>query len=75
MVHAKIKEYLRENGIRQVFVADKAGIDRSVFNLMINGKRRIPADTLVDICDVLNIDMNLFRGDADQEPEAAGCRG
>lgn len=66
MVSQKIKKYLKDHGIQQVFVADKAGIDRSVFNLMLNGKRTIKADALVDICNAINIDMNMFREDTDE---------
>lgn len=66
MVYQRIREYLKDHGIRQVFVADKAGIDRSVFNLMLHGKRTIKADTLVDICNALNIsDMDIFRDEKD----------
>lgn len=64
MVHQRIHKYLKDHGIRQVFVADQAGIDRSVFNLMLHGKRTIKADTLVKICNVLNIsDLEMFRDD------------
>lgn len=60
MVARKIKEYLESHGIRQTFVADKIGVDRSVFNLILNGKRKLGADMLVDICGAIGVDINTF---------------
>ena len=41
MVEEKIKDYLKEQGISQVYLAGKAEIDLPKLNLSLNGKRRL----------------------------------
>lgn len=60
-MHTRIKQYLKDHGIAQTFVARKIGMDITTFNLIMNGKRPLKADVLVKICDVLGVTMETFR--------------
>lgn len=58
MLSTKIKKYLVENGIKQIFLSEKTGIPISKLNAMLNGKRKIPAEDYFLICEALNIDAS-----------------
>ncbi len=62
-----IKEYLSNNGIKQNFVAERAGIPPELFRRSLEGSRKIPADEFVAICTVLSLDIEDFK----QEPQTA----
>ena len=62
-----IKEYLSNNGIKQNFVAERAGIQPELFRRSLEGSRKIPADEFVAICTVLSLDIEDFK----QEPQTA----
>lgn len=53
MVGKNIKSYLKENGIKQNFVAQKIGIPATTLNSMLSEKQKLPADTYFRICNVL----------------------
>lgn len=53
MVGKNIKSYLKENGIKQNFVAKKIGIPATTLNSMLSEKQKLPADTYFNICRVL----------------------
>lgn len=59
-VYEKVRAYLDENGIKQVVIAQKAGISNVTFNAIMNGKRTMYADDLRAICFALNVSPELF---------------
>ena len=59
-VYEKVRAYLEENGLKQVAVAQKAGISKVTFNAIMNGKRTMYADDLRAICLALNVSPKLF---------------
>lgn len=59
-VYQKVRLYLEENGIKQVSVAQKAGISNATFNAILNGKRTLYADDLRAICYALNVSPEEF---------------
>ena len=59
-VARRIKEYLEINGVKQSFVAEKAGIDNAIFNNILNGKQRLTVDRLLLICKALNVKPEFF---------------
>ena len=60
LVYQKVKQYLKDHGIQQRFVADKCNISQSTFNAMLNGKRTMYAEDLRLICLTLNVSPELF---------------
>lgn len=59
-VYEKVRVYIDENGLKQISVAQRAGIPKSIFNAMMNGKRKMYADDLKAICLALNVSPELF---------------
>lgn len=53
MVGRNIKAYLKENGIKQNFLAQRIGIPATTLNSMLLEKQKLPADTYFRICYVL----------------------
>lgn len=56
----KIKKYLEENGISQVFVSRRAGINASKLSLALNGGRKLTLDEYSLICGVLGVSTDTF---------------
>ena len=55
-----IRAHIQKNGIKQNFVAERAGIPPELFRRSMDGKRKIPADEFVAICNVLSLDIKDF---------------
>ena len=59
-VYQKVRAYIDENGLKQLAVAQKAGISKATFNAIMNGKRTLYADDLKAICIALNVSPEVF---------------
>lgn len=59
-VYEKVRAYIDSQGLKQVAVAQKAGIPKTTFNAIMNGKRTMYADDLRAICLALNVSPELF---------------
>ena len=60
MVGRRIKEYLKENGIKQTFVAEKSGLSNSVISDICTRGRKIDVVEYYKICKVLNVPLETF---------------
>lgn len=61
MIGARIKEYLKRNGISQTFLADKSGLTISRMNAICNKDTTdIRAEEYYHICKSLNVPFELF---------------
>lgn len=60
-INERLSVYVSENGIKQVYIAQKTGLTPDTISKMLNGNRRILADEFLLICNALNIDPNIFR--------------
>lgn len=59
-VGQKIKSYLKDNGISQTFVSEKAGIPLSKLNMSLNGNRRLDFGEYELICGALSVGVDKF---------------
>lgn len=59
-VYEKVRAYIDDNGYKQVTIAEKAGIPKTTFNAILNGKRTLYADDLKSICIALNVSPEVF---------------
>ena len=59
-VYEKVRAYIQEHGIKQIAVAERAGIPNNTFNAILNGKRTLYADDLRAICLALNVSPEVF---------------
>ena len=67
MVGQRIKAYLEDNGIKQVFLVDKTGISAIVLSRMLAGEREIRVMEYYKICQALKVDMMTFISDGEAE--------
>mgnify|MGYP002525572197 CR=1 FL=1 len=67
MVGQRIKAYLEENGIKQVFLVEKTGIPAPVLTQMLSGSRKIEVMEYYRICTALKVDLMTFIADGESE--------
>ena len=60
MVAKSIGEYLRENGIKQTWLADRLDVPATTLNGIINGRTEMKADMFISICRILNVPPETF---------------
>mgnify|MGYP003304193846 CR=1 FL=1 len=53
-----IRKILEERGLKQKFVAEKAGYTQPTFNSICNGRRKVTEDDVTRICGALNLEPN-----------------
>lgn len=63
MVRERIIEYLRDNGIKQEYVAEKANLSSVAMSNLANGKRGLDVEEYVRICQALGVSTDLFMPD------------
>jgi transcriptional regulator with XRE-family HTH domain len=56
----KIKNHMDGRGIKQRYVAKKAGIEEPKLSAILNGKRGIKAEEYFSICDALKVPLETF---------------
>jgi transcriptional regulator with XRE-family HTH domain len=59
-VNQRIKKYLEEHGITQVFLEKKTGISHDKLSRLLNCKRKVTAEELSKISQALNVPINIF---------------
>lgn len=59
-VEARLGAYLRDNGIRQSFICERAKIDSDQLSRCLKGKQDMKLDTFERVCKVLRKDPNEF---------------
>lgn len=64
-----LKQYINNNGIKQNFVAEKAGMSAELLRRSLEGKRKMQADEFLAVCKVLSLDFDYFRS-TDPQPGA-----
>ena len=57
---AYIREVREKRGLYQYDVADQLGVSRSYYTHIENGLRDIYFSSVVDICNILELDLNEF---------------
>ena len=60
MLGTLIKEYMRNNGIKQSYVADKIGMSPQTLGQVLNGNRKIEAKEFFDLCEAIGVDAAEF---------------
>lgn len=60
MIGSNIKAYLKENGIKQGFIAEKVGITDCTMSDICNKDRPIDCVIYYKICKVLNLPYEFF---------------
>lgn len=56
-VAERIKELIDSKGVTYTFIAEKTGISIDAISRSMLGKRRLPADEMISICNAIGIDL------------------
>ena len=67
MVGKRIKQFLTDNGIKQTFLAQETGLSDSVISAICKGEREIKVIEYFKICNALNVSMDLFLEDEEED--------
>ena len=60
MVRENIAAYVKQNGIKQKFIADNIGISPSAVSQLLNGDREISAEEYINICNLFKVSCDFF---------------
>lgn len=60
MVREKIAKYIKDNGIKQVYVANGIGLSQAAISSMVNGERDLDVEEYVKICDLFKVSYDYF---------------
>ncbi len=55
-----LKQYIDETGIKQKVIAEKAGMSETTLCLILQGKRKCEVNECVNICNALNVKLEMF---------------
>ncbi|WP_294785737.1 helix-turn-helix transcriptional regulator [uncultured Eubacterium sp.] len=61
-VAKNIAEVIASNGLKQIYIAEKAGYSPQELNDMLNGRRLIKANDIARISTALGVDVNRLYG-------------
>ena len=59
-VHERIKSFIKGTGLKQKYIAEKAGYTEKQFSAMMLGKKKIFTDDLERICQALEVGAETF---------------
>lgn len=62
---AKVRALRRRENLNQVQLAEKLGVSPSYLNLIENNRRPLPANLLIRLAQLFNVDVNSFATDED----------
>lgn len=58
MVGALVKQYMKENGIKQSHVAEKIGMSPQVLGQILNENRKIEVTEYCNLCMAIGVDIS-----------------
>lgn len=56
MLGSALKDYMKDNGIKQVFVSEKTGMSPQILGQLLNGQRKIEVSEFFKICEAIGLD-------------------
>lgn len=65
MIGKLIKDYLQKNGLKQIYVAEKAGLTNNALSDICNEKRGVDCIEYYKICKALGVSLEHFLKDVE----------
>jgi len=59
-INQEIKNYLDANGIKQRFLANKAGLSEKTLSYILTGRSRLTTEVYQKICNALDLPLDYF---------------
>ncbi len=60
MIAKTIAKYIKEKGIKQVFLCEKTGLTKHCVSMLLKGQRKLSIDEYEKICTALNVPYDYF---------------
>lgn len=60
VVQSRIRDYIKQNGIKQSYIASSTGIDGAALSNILTNRRELRADEFELICKALNREPGFF---------------
>lgn len=60
-INLKFKEIIELRGLKQSYICEKANMTPDSVSRILKNTRKISAEEFLKLCDVLEIDPNVFR--------------
>lgn len=60
MIRENVISYIRQHGIKQVYLSEKTGLSTAAISSIMNCKRDIEVDEYCAICNALNVSLDYF---------------
>ncbi len=62
----RIKEIIEGKGVTYTFISSKTGISVDAISRSMSGKRKLPADEMIAICEAVGIDLCDLQRDGNE---------
>lgn len=66
-VAQKLKSLVVDKGVTYTFISEKTGISVDAISRSFLGKRKLPADEMVRICEAIGVDLTDLTAKSDQD--------
>lgn len=60
MIRKLISDYLKEMGIKQIWLSEKTGMTQQALSTTLNGERNLDIEEYTKICDALGLRYDYF---------------
>lgn len=60
MVREKIAQYIKNNGIKQNYVANGIGLPPQAISALVRGERELDVEEYIRICDLFKVSYDYF---------------
>lgn len=54
----KMKNYISDHHLKQSSIARSMGVNITTFNMMLNGKKKVYAEEMIDFCNTIGIKLD-----------------
>ena len=69
MVREKIAQYIKNNGIKQNYVANGIGLSPQAISALVRGERGLDVEEYIRICDLFKVSYDYFMPSIQRQPE------
>lgn len=59
-INRKLKQYLKDHGIKQVWLAQKTGIGKIALSQILSENRILTSEEFLKICEILKLNSEYF---------------
>lgn len=62
-----MRKYIRDNGVKQGYIARRAGLTDAKISLLLSGKQKMNVDEYYDLCSAMGVKPGMFLTEQTQQ--------